>query len=58
MIRARTRCVRAERGDVWRLVLIARGQRDVVSARILINATGAWNEIFAEDCILRLNFFD
>jgi len=48
VIRTRTRCVRAERGDVWRLVLIARGQRDVVSARILINATGAWNEIFAE----------
>jgi glycerol-3-phosphate dehydrogenase len=48
VIRTRTRCVRAERGDVWRLVLIARGQRDVVSARILINAAGAWNEIFAE----------
>jgi glycerol-3-phosphate dehydrogenase len=48
VIRTRTRCVRAERSDVWRLILIARGQRDVVSARILINATGAWNEIFAE----------
>ena len=48
VIRTRTRCVRAERGDSWRLVLIARGQRDVVTARILINATGAWNEIFAE----------
>jgi glycerol-3-phosphate dehydrogenase len=48
VIRTRTRCVRAERGEVWRLILIAHGQRDVVSARILINATGAWNEIFAE----------
>jgi glycerol-3-phosphate dehydrogenase len=48
VIRTRTRCVRAERGDSWRLVLIARGQRDVVTARILINATGAWSEIFAE----------
>src|SRR5215469_14321974 len=26
VIRTRTRCVRAERGDSWRLVLIARGQ--------------------------------
>ncbi len=51
VIRTRTRCVRAERGDVWRLVLIARGQRDVVSARILINAAGAWNEIFAETAL-------
>ena len=33
VIRTRTRCVRAERGDVWRLVLNARGQRDVVTAR-------------------------
>jgi glycerol-3-phosphate dehydrogenase len=48
VIRTRTRCVRAERGESWRLVLIARGQRDVVTARVLINATGAWSEIFAE----------
>jgi glycerol-3-phosphate dehydrogenase len=51
VIRTRTRCVRAERGDVWRLILIARGQRDVVSARIVVNATGAWNEIFAESVL-------
>jgi glycerol-3-phosphate dehydrogenase len=51
VIRTRTRCVRAERGESWRLVLIARGQRDVVTARILINATGAWNEIFAETAL-------
>jgi glycerol-3-phosphate dehydrogenase len=51
VIRTRTRCVRAERGDSWRLVLIARGQRDVVTARILINATGAWSEIFAETAL-------
>ena len=37
-----TRCVRAERTDVWRLVLNAAAQRDVVTARILVNATGAW----------------
>ncbi len=51
VIRTRTRCVRAERGDSWRLVLIARGQRDVVTVRVLINATGAWNEIFAETAL-------
>jgi glycerol-3-phosphate dehydrogenase len=48
VIRTRTRCVRAERTDQWRLVLNARGQRDVVTARILINAAGAWSENFAE----------
>jgi len=51
VIRTRTRCVRAERGDSWRLVLIARGQRDVVTARILVNAAGAWSEIFAETAL-------
>jgi glycerol-3-phosphate dehydrogenase len=40
--------VRAERGEVWRLVLNARGQRDVVTARVLVNAAGAWVEIFGE----------
>jgi len=48
VIRTRTRCVRADRADTWRLVLNARGQRDVVTARILINAAGAWSELFAE----------
>ena len=48
VIRTRTRCVRAERHDTWRLVLNARGQRDVVTARILVNAAGAWSELFAE----------
>src|SRR5690242_4957811 len=51
VIRTRTRCVRAERGDSWRLVLMARGQRDVVTASVLINATGAWSEIFAETAL-------
>jgi glycerol-3-phosphate dehydrogenase len=32
VIRTRTRCVWAERNDTWRLVLNARGQRDVVTA--------------------------
>jgi len=47
-IRTRTRCVRAERGDTWRLVLNARGERDVVTARVLVNAAGAWVETVAE----------
>jgi glycerol-3-phosphate dehydrogenase len=52
VIRTRTRCVRAERGDDWRLILNARGQRDVITARVLVNATGAWVESFA-DAVLR-----
>ena len=50
-IRTRTRCVRAERGDVWRLILSARGQRDVVTARVLVNAAGAWVESVAETVV-------
>jgi glycerol-3-phosphate dehydrogenase len=41
-IRTRTRCVRAERDEVWRLILKAHGGRDVVTARVLINAAGPW----------------
>jgi glycerol-3-phosphate dehydrogenase len=52
VIRTRTRCVRAERSDVWRLILNARGQRDVVTARVLVNAAGAWVETVA-DTVLR-----
>jgi glycerol-3-phosphate dehydrogenase len=48
VIRTRTRCVRAERSDMWRLVLNAKGQRDVITARVLVNAAGAWSELFAE----------
>ncbi len=51
VIRTRTRCVRAERTDVWRLVLNARGQRDVVTARILVNAAGAWVDSFVETAL-------
>ena len=47
-IRTRTRCVRAERGDTWRLILNARGLREVVTARVLINAAGAWVDTVAE----------
>jgi glycerol-3-phosphate dehydrogenase len=47
-IRTRTRCVRAERSDVWRLIVNARGRRDEVTARVLVNAAGAWVETVAE----------
>jgi len=52
-IRTRTRVVRAEREDVWRLILSAQGRRDVVTARVLVNAAGPWVGIVAET-VLRL----
>jgi glycerol-3-phosphate dehydrogenase len=50
-IRTRTRCVRAERTDIWRLVLNRRGERSDVTARVLVNATGAWAETVIEDAL-------
>ncbi len=47
-IRTGARCTRAERGEIWRLVTIDRGHRQVVTARALANATGAWTAIVAE----------
>lgn len=52
-IRTRTRCVRAERSEIWRLILSARGRRDVVTARVLVNAAGAWVETVAETVLRR-----
>jgi glycerol-3-phosphate dehydrogenase len=48
VIRTRTRCIRAERGEDWRLVLEVRGRRDLATARVLVNATGPWVKLFAE----------
>jgi glycerol-3-phosphate dehydrogenase len=42
VIRTRTRCVRVERSDAWRLVLEVRGRRDMATARVLVNAAGPW----------------
>ena len=42
------RCVRADRADVWRLVIIDRGHRRIATARALVNATGAWTASVAE----------
>jgi glycerol-3-phosphate dehydrogenase len=47
VIRTRTRCIKAERGAVWRLVLETRGRRNLATARILVNATGPWLKLFA-----------
>jgi glycerol-3-phosphate dehydrogenase len=42
VIRTRTRCVSAERQGEWKLVLDARGRREEVTARVLVNAAGPW----------------
>src|SRR5436190_10004708 len=53
VIRTGARCVRADRLDIWRLVAIDRGHRQVVTARALANATGAWTASVAET-VLRM----
>ena len=55
VIRTGARCVRADRENVWRLAMIDRGRRQVITARALANATGGWTGIVAET-ILRLPF--
>src|SRR5580704_4368780 len=47
-IRTGARCVRADRGEVWRLAVIDRGHRQIFTARALANATGAWTGLVAE----------
>jgi glycerol-3-phosphate dehydrogenase len=51
LIRTRTRCIAAERSEFWRLVLDVRGRRDMVTARVLVNATGAWTKLFSENVL-------
>ena len=52
-IRTGARCVRADRLDTWRLAVIDRGHRQVITARALANASGAWTASVAET-VLRL----
>ncbi|HET6839122.1 MAG TPA: glycerol-3-phosphate dehydrogenase [Bradyrhizobium sp.] len=52
-IRTGARCVRADRLDIWRLAVIDRGHRQVITARALVNATGAWTASVAET-VLRI----
>jgi len=42
------RCIRADRERVWRLAVIDRGHRRVLTAGALANATGAWTALTAE----------
>src|ERR1700694_4368723 len=48
VIRTGARCVRADRLDTWRRVAIDRGHRQVITARALANAAGAWTASVAE----------
>jgi glycerol-3-phosphate dehydrogenase len=48
VIRSGARCTRAERGREWRLAMIDRGFRRVITARAVANATGAWTSSVAE----------
>jgi glycerol-3-phosphate dehydrogenase len=52
-IRSGARCVRADRSDTWRLAVIDRGHRRVITSRALANASGAWTASVAET-ILRM----
>src|SRR5436853_553962 len=53
-VRTRTRVARADRADgLWRLVLNRRGRRQIVSARVLVNAAGPWVNRVAE-LVLRM----
>ncbi len=47
-IRTGARCVRADRLDAWRLAVIDRGHRKLITARALANASGAWTASVAE----------
>ena len=53
-IRTGARCVRADRGKFWRLAVIDRGRRKVITSRALANTSGGWTGIVAET-ILRRN---
>ena len=52
-IRTRTRVTRAERQDVWKVILNAQGHRDTVTARLIVNAAGPWVGIVSET-VLRI----
>src|SRR5579872_4694 len=48
VIRTGARCVRADRLDIWRLAVIDRGHRRLITARSLANAAGAFAASVAE----------
>lgn len=47
-IRTGARCAWADRSGVWRLTIVNRGRRETVTARALVNASGAWTSAVAE----------
>jgi glycerol-3-phosphate dehydrogenase len=51
LIRTRTRCLRADRAQEWRIVLDVRGRREVATARVLVNATGPWLGQFMQNVL-------
>ena len=54
VIRTRTSCVRADRGDdAWQLMFEVRGRRDVKTARALVNAAGPWVGLFDQGMLKR-----
>ena len=55
VIRTGARCVRADREQFWRLAVIDRGHRRVITARALANTSGGWTGMVAET-ILRVPF--
>ena len=55
LIRTGARCVRADRDKIWRLAVIDRGRRQVITARALANTSGGWTGMVAET-ILRVPF--
>ena len=42
-IRNGARCARADRSDIWKLAVINRGSREIITSQALVNATGAWS---------------
>jgi glycerol-3-phosphate dehydrogenase len=53
-IRTGARCVRADREAEWRIMVIDRGRREVVTARALVSAVGAWTAQLAQT-VLRMS---
>src|ERR1700687_5221928 len=54
VIRTGARCVRADRSGIWRLAVIDRGRRQVITSRALASAAGAWTASVAET-VLRMS---
>lgn len=42
------RCARADRSEIWKLAVINRGIREIITSHALVNATGAWSARTAE----------